>query len=121
MSPERRTPAGQGGGTSTPQGNSDSIASRQVSWWSVHQYVEPLLESVCQWPMVGTPQWCKLADDDPAKAAGLYDAAQHHALRLELNQEARCEASRAISATVDWAQVSREMLQLASFRNERGG
>jgi hypothetical protein len=69
-----------------------------VSWWSVHEYVSVTLEQVGLWPMVGTPEWCALADGDPVKLAALLDAAQHHALRLELNQESRAEASHAISA-----------------------
>lgn len=56
--------------------------------------------------MAGTPAWCDLADDDPAKINALLDAAQHHALRVEIAQEARCEASQAISAAEDWASVS---------------
>ena len=60
-----------------------------MSWWSVCEYVAAQLERAGSWPMVGTPGWCALADDDERKLAALFDAARHHALRLELNQEAR--------------------------------
>src|SRR5690348_3635085 len=72
--------------------------NQQVSWWSVHEHVAPLLESAGTWPMVGTPEWCALSDDDPRKLAALYDAARHWALRVETAQQARAEASRSISA-----------------------
>ena len=59
-----------------------------VSWWSVHEYVERLLTDTGSWPMVGTPEWCDLADDDPRKRAAVFDAAQHFALRVETSQAA---------------------------------
>jgi Protein of unknown function (DUF2742) len=94
-----------------------SVSSRQVSWWSVHEFVQPLLDQIGNtFPTVGTPAWCALDDDDPVKIAAVYDAAQHHALRLELNQEARAETSRDVSAAADWPRVAQEMAQLNSFR-----
>src|SRR6478736_3987189 len=50
------------------------------------------------WPTVGTPQWCALDDDDPAKLAALFDAAQHWGLRIEACQQAYSDASSEISA-----------------------
>lgn len=105
-SDERRNPA-----TDFPQ----SIASRQVSWWTVHEFVTPLLERVGSWPMVGTPAWCALDDSDPAKLAAIFDAATHWALRLDTAQEASCEASQAISEAEDWAAVGRSNQQRADF------
>ena len=96
-----------------------AVESQQVSFWSVHEHVAPLLATVGQWPMVGTPAWCSLSGDDPKKWAALLDAAQHHALRLELNQEARADASKAVSSTADWTEVSREIRQLNDFRAAR--
>ena len=75
--------------TALSQVTSNSTAflnSRQISWWSVHEFVQAVLDQVNNWPMPGTPAWCLLAADDPRKWAALLDAAQHHALRLELNQ-----------------------------------
>jgi len=88
-------------------------ASQQVSWWSVHEFVAAVLNQVNDWPMLGTPAWCSLAHDDPRKWAAVLDGAQHHALRLELNQEARAEASRAVSAAADWPKVARAHLRHA--------
>ncbi|MGF2945832.1 DUF2742 domain-containing protein [Mycobacterium sp. Lab-001] len=96
--------------------DSNLTASRAVSWWSVHEFVSAVLNQVDGWPMAGTPAWCSLAHDDPAKWAALLDAAQHHALRLELNQEGRADASKAVSSAVDWPKVSQEIRQRNDFR-----
>ena len=108
--------------TSTPDSNGSTpraVSSQQVSWWSVHEHVVPLLESVGSWPMVGTPAWCALNADDPAKLAAIYDAAQHWSLRLETAQEAACQASRDISAAEDWSARSREVLVRRAFYDAR--
>src|SRR5262249_6873237 len=52
-------------------------SSREVSWWTVHEFVTGLLAAVGDWPMVGTPQWRDLPDGDPRKLASLLDAARH--------------------------------------------
>jgi hypothetical protein len=78
------------------------MTSSQVSWWSVHECVSKLLDRVDEWPMIGTPAWCALPDEDPAKLAAIYSAAEHWALRLETAQQARCEASKEIAASLDW-------------------
>ena len=88
-----------------------TTVSQQVSWWSVHEFVAAVLDQANGWPMLGTPAWCSLAHDDPRKWAALLDGARHHALRLELNQEARAEASKAIAEAADWSQVAREVQQ----------
>lgn len=93
--------------------------SQQVNWLTVRRFILPVLEKVDEWPTPGTPAWCLLAHGDLRKWAALLDGAQHHALRLELNQEARAEASRAVSVAIDWPAVSQEMFQLNSFRNAR--
>jgi hypothetical protein len=92
-----------------------ATGSQQVSWWSVHEHVGPLPQSVGDWPMVGTPAWCVLADDDPMKLAAVYDAAQHWALRVETCQEARAEGSRAVSGALDWRALSREINARTEF------
>jgi Protein of unknown function (DUF2742) len=90
------------------------IGSRQVDWWSVHEYVDARLADVASWPMAGTPEWCALDDTDPAKTAALLDAAQHWALRMETCQQARCEASKAIAAAADWKAIAWEKFRLDS-------
>ncbi len=84
-----------------------NFASRTVDWWSVCMYVEPKLQEVGSWPLAGTLTWQQLTDDHPAKIASLYDAARHHALRVEAAQAALAEASRDISESADWPQLSR--------------
>ncbi len=100
-----------------------STSSRQVSWWSVHEHVTPLLSQVVQswqsWPTVGTPAWCALPNDDPRKLAALLDAAQHWALRVETCQQAHCDASRDISGAADWSALSSEIRQRSDFYTAR--
>jgi hypothetical protein len=91
-----------------------NVDSLQVNWWSVHEFVCDVLNQVAEWPTAGTPAWCSLASDDPRKWAALLDASQHHALRLELNQEARAAASKAVAAAADWPAISREINGLHS-------
>lgn len=93
-----------------------SLESQQVSWWSVHEFIAEVLSQANGWPLLGTPAWCSLAHDDPYKWAAVLDGGQHHALRLELNQEARAEASKAIAEAADWSQVAREVQQRSAFR-----
>lgn len=85
------------------------VWSRQVNWWSVHEFVVPLLDRAGAWPMAGTPAWCVLGDDDPVKIAALYDAARHHALHVDTAQAALANTSRDISAAADWARIAREI------------
>lgn len=92
-------------------------SARSVSWLPVHRFITPLLDAVKEWPMVGTPAWCTLAHNDPRKWAALVDGGQHHALRVELAQEARAEASKAISSAADWPAIAREITQLRAFRS----
>jgi hypothetical protein len=95
--------------------------SSAVSWCSVHEHVAPLLEAAGSWPMVGTPEWCDLDDDDPRKLAALLDAARHWALRLETCQQARAEASRDISAAADWPAIADHIRRRrASLHSPRG-
>ena len=95
------------------------MGSAAVSWWSLHEHVAPFLERVGSWPMVGSVEWQQLADDDPRKLAAIFDAAQHHALRVETAQEARAEASRAIASAADWPKIGRELQRLTEFRASR--
>ena len=81
------------------------MTSQQVNWESVHEFVTDHLQ-VTSWPMIGSPAWCLLDDDDPVKWAAILDAAQHWALRVEGCQQARCEASRDVSAAADWSRIA---------------
>lgn len=90
--------------------------SQQVSFWSVHTFVQRYLDSAGDFPMCGSPAWCLLPDDSRQKWAALLDFAQHHALRAESAQEERAAASRAVAASVDWTQISREIRQRSAFR-----
>lgn len=87
------------------------ITARTVDWWAVHLFVTVWLEHVDRWPMAGTLEWQRLADDDACKWASLLDAAQHHVLRVETAQAAAAEASHAIAGAVDWRRVAGEIHQ----------
>jgi hypothetical protein len=86
-----------------------AMGSREVSWWAVHEHVAGLLTTVGSWPMVGTPAWCQLADDDPAKLAALLDAARHWALRIESCQQPLTDASHEVSAAANWSELAATM------------
>ena len=43
---------------------------------------------------------------DPVKLAAIFDAARHHALRVETAQQARCDASKAVAGAADWAELA---------------
>lgn len=66
--------------------------------------------------MAGTLDWQRLADRDPAKLAALFDAARHHALRVDTAQTALAEASHAIASAADWRQIASEIQQLRNSR-----
>jgi hypothetical protein len=93
--------------------------SQQVSWWSVREFIAPVLNQVNDWPTLGTPAWCSLAHDDPRKWAALLDGAQHWALRVETCQAAMAEASRDISTAADWPAIARETRQRNEFYAQR--
>jgi Protein of unknown function (DUF2742) len=89
----------------------NGIASQQVSWESVRDLIGPILNQVNGWPTAGTPAWCSLAHEDPRKWCAVLDMAQRWALQLELGQQAKADASKAVSAAVDWKAVAREIQQ----------
>ncbi len=99
-------------------------ASRSVAWWPVLTYIADLLgveptavpDEAQRVPLLGTPAWCALPDDAPAKLAAVLHGGCHHALRLELTQEASAEASKAISTMHDWKAVAGELSGLAAHR-----
>ena len=95
------------------------VSSGQVSWWSVHVFVESLLTEVGEWPMAGSVAWQQLDDGDPRKLAALLDAAQHHALRVETAQQQRSEASRDVAAAADWTAIAREIQDRNEFYTQR--
>ena len=88
--------------------NRAALSSQQVAWWEVHEYVTDVLRDVEHWPLIGTPAWCLLDDDDPQKWAALLDAAQHWALRVETCQQATADAASAISAAQNWGRIAHE-------------
>lgn len=110
--------------TTETTNNVDPCASRTVAWWPVLCFVADLLrvkpeavpEAAQRVPLLGTPAWCDLADDDPAKLAAVIHGGCHHALRLEMTQEALAEASEDISTMVDWRAVAGEVSARAAFR-----
>jgi hypothetical protein len=107
----------------------------EFDWWPVHLYVAPVLARVKSWPIAGTPEWCALDDDDPAKMAAVFDAAQQRALdvdtrlmeALQTYDEwlarqrliAECDASRAISAAEDWTAVANYLRDEREFYTEK--
>lgn len=82
--------------------------SREVIWWPVHEFVSALVAQVnAALPIAGTPSWCALADGDARKLLAVALAGEHHVLRVELEQAARVEASKAVAASTDWVSLAR--------------
>lgn len=93
------------------------VDSRAVSWWPVHEFLAAVLaQADTAPPLAGTPAWLALADHDPAKLLALAVAGEHHVLRMEIAQESRAEASKAIASSADWSKVSREIRTRADAR-----
>ena len=90
------------------------MSAQSVSWWSVHEFVAARTAGV-RFPIAGTPAWCDLDEDDPAKLAAVLDAGQHHALRMETAQETRAEASKAVAACADWPTVAHGVARRRAF------
>jgi hypothetical protein len=63
------------------------MGSATVRWWDL--------------PIAGTQRWFDLPDSDPRKLAAVVSAAEYHALRMETAQQARAQASQAISGAAD--------------------
>ena len=97
----------------------DYTSSQQVSWSSVHEFLQAVRANVGSLPSAGTPEWCELSDGDPRKLLALAVDGEHHVLRKEVAQQAHAEASRAISAAADWSAVSREIQQRNSLYKQR--
>jgi hypothetical protein len=96
-----------------------AITSRSVAWWPTHEFITALVAQYNDLPEAGTPRWCALSDTDPRKLIALAAAGEHHVLRMEIAQEARAEASKAIAAAADWPVVAREIQQRTEFRASR--
>lgn len=95
--------------------SSGKIASRQVSWWPVHEFVEAAVaQANGSLPAAGTPSWCELSDGDPRKLLAVAVAGEHHVLRMEVAQQAQADASSSVSAAADWSKISREIRQRRS-------
>jgi hypothetical protein len=81
----------------------------------VHEFVTARLNQVEQWPMPGSPDWCELDDDDPAKLAAVLDAGQHMALRIEICQQAQADAAKDVAAAADWPAIAHEIRDRTDF------
>lgn len=79
----------------------------QVCWTAVLAFVERCGINPAATLTAGTPAWCALDDQHPDKLAAVLAAGVHHALRLDLNQQAAADASKAIAAAEDWPAVAR--------------
>jgi hypothetical protein len=98
-----------------------STHSQQVSWWDTHVFIEAVAAqaNVGPLPLAGTPAWCELASGDPRKLLALAIAGEHHVLRVEVAQEAECEASHAISAALDWSAFAQARRRHNEFYSAR--
>lgn len=81
------------------------LASRQVDWWPVHEFVAAL--HLPELPFPGTPAWQHASD--AVKAMACIAAAPHYALLLDTRQEHLAETSKSIAAGENWAAVARSI------------
>jgi hypothetical protein len=85
------------------------VASREVDWFSVHQFVMPLIERLGPLPWPGTVSWSELSDHDPRKLGAVLVAGMLWALNEDARQSAMAEAQRDLSRAYDWSATSRKM------------
>jgi hypothetical protein len=81
--------------------------SRTIDWWSVHQFVLPMLNEAGSWPLAGSLAWQDINDVDPRKLAAVLDGGRRDALRNDTLGSALADASREISCAADWSAISR--------------
>jgi hypothetical protein len=91
--------------------------SVQVYWFEVWLYMNRIIEGlgVQAVPPAGTPAWCGLEDNDPAKLAAALLYAPHWALKIDAGQEAMAGASRDIAGAVDWTRVGKRVRDSSEF------
>ena len=100
-----------------PEKDRAAAASQMVSWVPVLEFAQQLAAAAgidliaAGNALPGTPRWCGMADDDANKLLSLILGGVREALRHDTAQQCRAEASRAVSGSADWSQISREMLQ----------
>lgn len=86
-----------------------SVASLQVAWFSVYEFVAKLLSETGSWPIAGTPSWTALDDTDPRKLAAVLAAGTHWALRVDCEQTVRAQASQDISSIPGWKAAAQQI------------
>lgn len=59
--------------------------------------------------LAGTPEWNHLPDDHPDKLGAVLAAGVHHALRVDLAQENRAEASREVCTAANWSALAQRI------------
>ncbi len=99
----------------------NALDSRSLAWLPVHDYATRLaaqlgVDLTDRLPYPGTLSWLALDDGSPIKKAALLLAASQRVLHLEVGQEARAEASKAVAAAADWPAIAGEIRRLADAR-----
>jgi hypothetical protein len=87
--------------------------SRQIDYLPVYELVADLLGDPGLIP--GTPAWCALDADDPAKWQALLWPAVWWCVAEDARQMAMADASREIACAADWSALSRNMLQRSNY------
>ncbi len=88
-----------------------SPASKQVSWWPTHEFLDAALAqaNAGPLPMAGTPAWGALSDNDPRKVLALAAAGEHHVLRMETAQLALAQAAEDVHGGENWSEVAQQV------------
>jgi len=93
--------------------------SRSIAWWPVWELLSPHLGPPGSCPILGTPAWVALPDDDPDKLEAILYAALWWVLAEETRQEHLADASKAIADAVDWPALASEYQNLTTYRAAR--
>jgi len=91
-----------------------------VNWEAVRDFVYRLPARPNTTIIAGSPEWCALDDDDPAKLAALITAGSRWVLEEEIDQLARRRQAQKDMAlglleTLPWAQICKQIEQRDEF------
>lgn len=92
----------------------------EVSWEPVHTFVGRLLAGRHTTIIAGTPEWCELPDEDPAKLVALITAGSRWALEAELEEldrrrNAAKHAAIEVATALDWTRVAKRIRDRDQF------
>lgn len=91
-----------------------------ITWEPVRAFVGRLLAGRHTTIVAGTPEWCELPEDDPAKMLAILTAGSRWCLETELDQidQRRIAAKHAaieVATALDWTRVAKRIRDRDAF------